>query len=73
MNAIRLYYYTHVAFHEDVFKNRLLAPLSVCTRLSFTEHSHRTGQGKRNGPYASLAAMFLNRVSHFDCVINRGC
>ena len=27
----------------------------------------------RNGPYASLAAMFSNRVRHFDCVINRGC
>ena len=27
----------------------------------------------RNGPYASLADMFLNRVRHFDCVINRGC
>ena len=26
-----------------------------------------------NGPYASLAAMFSNRVRHFDCVINRGC
>ena len=26
-----------------------------------------------SGPYASLAAMFLNRVSHFDCVINHGC
>ena len=25
------------------------------------------------GPYASLAAMFSNRVRHFDCVINRGC
>ena len=26
-----------------------------------------------NGPYASLAAMFSNRVRHLDCVINRGC
>ena len=30
------------------------------------------GEGD-NGPYASLAAMFSNRVRHFDYVINRGC
>ena len=32
----------------------------------------KPGHIAANGPYASLAAMFLNRVSHFDCVINRG-
>ena len=40
----------------------------------FSSHElHSSTHVNSNGPYASLAAMFSNRVHHFDCVINCGC
>ena len=51
---------------------------SSCTtkRTPDTKHVNSitlTVKLSHNGPYASLAAMFLIRVRHFDCVINCGC
>ena len=43
--------YAQTLSYEDMFKNRLLS-LSVCTWLSFTEHSHRTrGSGNSLRPF----------------------
>ena len=44
----------------------------ITTEDAFTSFANEKKPGD-NGPYASLAAMFSNRVRHFDCVINRGC
>ena len=59
-----------VCHNEKKFARRMA---STTSDTGDTSRKQQQAQRKENGPYASLAAMFSNRVRHFDCVINRGC